>query len=53
MDDLEVVPTRVGVNRCRESAWLTSQRCPHARGGEPLHVCFKISYQELSPRAWG
>ena len=31
-----VVPTPVGVNRRERYQLATTERCPHARGGEPI-----------------
>ena len=48
-----VVPTRVGVNRDPYVREEVCQRCPHARGGEPVTVINLLSLWRLSPRAWG
>ena len=48
-----VVPTRVGVDREASASTVSGLRCPHARGGGPLHPMMRQKGYPLSPRAWG
>ncbi len=51
--DLEVFPTRVGVDRT-ERGWLAPFRgVPHARGGGPPASKPSWRVEKCSPRAWG
>ena len=48
-----VVPTRVGMDRCR-SAWCRRRwRCPHASGDGPRLAHQRPRPEVLSPRVWG
>src|SRR5581483_4483231 len=50
---LEVVPTRVGVDRVDGMAGLILVRRPHARGGGPAGSATDSPTGASSPRAWG
>jgi len=50
---VNVVPTRVGVDR-QSAAWKSRpKRCPHACGGGPYVPVLGSSGGTLSPRVWG
>ena len=51
--NLEIVPTRVGVNRDGSAINRLMLHCPHARGGEPQRNGPTGLVKLLSPRAWG
>ncbi len=50
---VEIVPTRVGVNRNGSSSLRRSSYCPHACGGEPERLIELETIELLSPRVWG
>ena len=50
---LHVVPTHVGMVRCRSYSRYPKLRCPHARGDGPEYPCEYCGWCALSPRTWG
>ncbi len=48
-----VLPTRVGMVRCRCRCRYSPERSPHARGDGPFCLAPAGRHQRFSPRAWG
>ena len=51
--DLDVFPTRVGVDRCRDRPGKCSYGFPHTRGGGPTQLGLQTAFEMFSPHAWG
>jgi len=52
-EEMEVVPTHVGVDRLAKAYYLSPERCPHTRGGGPGKRERESQESMLSPHTWG
>ena len=51
--ELEVFPTRVGMNHIIRPWWLSQWCIPHTRGNEPLMMMRRWKKLTYFPHAWG
>jgi len=53
LNQYQVFPTHVGVNRDRAAGRPVVYRIPHACGGEPFNTPIAERADVYSPRMWG
>ena len=53
IDQEDVFPTCVGMNRLLKRPIVSPRSFPHMRGDEPMSEAEKESLREFPPHAWG